>query len=141
MSQTQTGPHPPAPPADDDPLAHLDSRPVIAELEKSGAIKIVACFYDLSTGVVEFLAEGDRPRRVSRCHASVDQPEWDAWGDFALGAAVAYGGLSRSWGIGRSAETAIQAGRRRPPSVKAAKHRGYNLFSIALSRQSRSPIG
>jgi len=29
--------------------------PVIAEQEKSGAIKIVGCFYDLSTGAVEFL--------------------------------------------------------------------------------------
>lgn len=28
---------------------------VIAELEKSGAIKIVACFYDLSTGRIDFL--------------------------------------------------------------------------------------
>ena len=33
-----------------------DSSPVIAELERSGAIKIVACFYDLSTGVVDFLS-------------------------------------------------------------------------------------
>lgn len=32
------------------------SSPVIAELERSGAIKIVGCFYDLSTGVVEFLS-------------------------------------------------------------------------------------
>ena len=30
--------------------------PVIAELERSGAIKIVACFYNFSTGVVEFLS-------------------------------------------------------------------------------------
>jgi len=29
--------------------------PVIAEQEKLGAIKIVGCFYDLSTGAVEFL--------------------------------------------------------------------------------------
>jgi carbonic anhydrase len=29
--------------------------PVIAELEKSGAIKMVGCFYDLATGGVEFL--------------------------------------------------------------------------------------
>jgi carbonic anhydrase len=28
---------------------------VIAELEKSGAIKIVGCFFDLSTGIVEFM--------------------------------------------------------------------------------------
>jgi carbonic anhydrase len=30
--------------------------PVIAELEKSGAIKIVGCFFDLSTGGIEFLS-------------------------------------------------------------------------------------
>lgn len=29
--------------------------PVIAELEKSGAVKIVGCFYDLSSGAVEFM--------------------------------------------------------------------------------------
>lgn len=29
---------------------------VIAELEKSGAVKIVGCFYDLSTGGIEFLS-------------------------------------------------------------------------------------
>ena len=32
------------------------SSPVIAELERSGAIKIVGCFYNLSTGVVDFLS-------------------------------------------------------------------------------------
>ena len=37
------------------------SSPVIAELERSGAIKIVACFYNLSTGVVEFLSERRTP--------------------------------------------------------------------------------
>jgi carbonic anhydrase len=29
---------------------------VIADLEKSGAIKVVGCFYDLSTGGIEFLS-------------------------------------------------------------------------------------
>lgn len=29
--------------------------PVMAELEKSGAVKLIGCFYDLSTGGIEFL--------------------------------------------------------------------------------------
>jgi len=33
-----------------------ESSAVIAELERSGAIKIVGCFYNLSTGVVDFLS-------------------------------------------------------------------------------------
>jgi len=33
-----------------------ESSAVIAELERSGAIKLVGCFYDLSTGVVDFLS-------------------------------------------------------------------------------------
>jgi carbonic anhydrase len=28
---------------------------VIADLEKSGAVKVVGCFYDLSTGKIDFL--------------------------------------------------------------------------------------
>jgi carbonic anhydrase len=37
------------------------SSSVIAELEKSGAIKIVGCFYNLSTGVVDFLTGDEVP--------------------------------------------------------------------------------
>ena len=32
-----------------------ESSPIVAELERTGAIKVVGCFYDVSTGGVEFL--------------------------------------------------------------------------------------